>query len=227
MNQSLSDYYRLPAGTLGNAATAKTLMGESWFLQVRAKNRLLWAQLICRRARCPGTLIALMYPNLVHFDGSTVHLPFDIDEVIENLRRETYEKRLMPSLEKVSSHEWIRRAYYAVRTIASVRSPALQKVYFRDWKAGSFRVGLLISQWIHSMKRFLRLSMEATGIKRVPFIWFWPEGASNCLIMTHDVETGTGRDFTSQLMDIDESYGIKASFQVIPEKRYEVPDAVC
>jgi hypothetical protein len=58
----------------------------------------------------------------------------------------------------------------------------------------------------------------------VPFIWFWPDGASNCLIMTHDVETRAGRDFTPQLMDLDESYGIKASFQVIPEDRYQVSD---
>src|ERR1700683_3359825 len=40
--------------------------------------------------------------------------------------------------------------------------------------------------------------------------------------MTHDVETRTGRDFCSTLMDIDESYGIKASMQVIPEERYGV-----
>jgi len=33
-----------------------------------------------------------------------------------------------------------------------------------------------------------------------------------------------GRDFTSHLMDLDQSYGVKASFQVIPEKRYEVTD---
>src|SRR5208283_91600 len=42
--------------------------------------------------------------------------------------------------------------------------------------------------------------------------------------MTHDVETRAGRDFTSQLMDLDDSHGFKASFQVIPEERYEVSD---
>ncbi len=42
--------------------------------------------------------------------------------------------------------------------------------------------------------------------------------------MTHDVETRAGRDFTGELMDLDDSYGIKASFQVIPERRYDVPD---
>ena len=66
--------------------------------------------------------------------------------------------------------------------------------------------------------------MEAGGAQRVPFIWFWPDGAPNCLIMTHDVETSVGRDFTSELMDIDQSFGFRSAFQVIPEKRYEVPD---
>jgi hypothetical protein len=40
--------------------------------------------------------------------------------------------------------------------------------------------------------------------------------------MTHDIETSAGRDFCPQLMDIDDAFGIKASFQVIPEERYEV-----
>jgi hypothetical protein len=66
--------------------------------------------------------------------------------------------------------------------------------------------------------------METSGVKKLPFIWFWPNGANSSLIITHDVETSAGRDFTSQLMDLDDSYGIKSSFQVIPEKRYEVPD---
>ncbi|MGB8523556.1 MAG: polysaccharide deacetylase family protein, partial [Candidatus Acidiferrales bacterium] len=71
-------------------------------------------------------------------------------------------------------------------------------------------------------EEFLRELMETSGARAVPFIWFWPKGAPNCLIMTHDVETRAGRDFTTTLMDIDDSYGIKASFQVIPETRYEV-----
>jgi hypothetical protein len=42
--------------------------------------------------------------------------------------------------------------------------------------------------------------------------------------MTHDVETAVGRDFCSTLMDLDDAYGIKSSFQIIPEVRYEVSD---
>ena len=42
--------------------------------------------------------------------------------------------------------------------------------------------------------------------------------------MTHDVETAAGRDFCQTLMDIDDSFGVKASFQVIPEERYRVDE---
>jgi hypothetical protein len=40
--------------------------------------------------------------------------------------------------------------------------------------------------------------------------------------MTHDVETTRGRDFCTMLMDINDDYGIKSSFSVVPERRYEV-----
>jgi hypothetical protein len=67
------------------------------------------------------------------------------------------------------------------------------------------------------------MSLRASGAERIPFIWFWPEGKSSCAIVTHDVETKVGRDFCASLMDIDDSFGIKASFQVVPEERYDVP----
>jgi hypothetical protein len=41
-------------------------------------------------------------------------------------------------------------------------------------------------------------------------------------MITHDFETSKGRDFCGQLMDLDESFGIKASFQIVPETRYAV-----
>jgi hypothetical protein len=40
--------------------------------------------------------------------------------------------------------------------------------------------------------------------------------------MTHDVESQAGMDFCDRLMDIDDSFGIKASVQIVPEKRYRV-----
>ena len=74
------------------------------------------------------------------------------------------------------------------------------------------------------MEQLLLLAIRSNGGRRIPFVWFWPEGASSCAIMTHDVETKAGQEFCSELMDIDESYGMKASFQVVPEGCYEVTE---
>jgi hypothetical protein len=69
------------------------------------------------------------------------------------------------------------------------------------------------------------LSLRAKGVERIPFVWFWPQGVRGCVLMTHDVETEAGRDFCKELLDLDDSLGVKASFQIVPEKRYAVsPD---
>jgi hypothetical protein len=71
-------------------------------------------------------------------------------------------------------------------------------------------------------QKLLARSLKAQGLERIPFIWFWPDGFSSCAIMTHDVEEEAGRDFCTQLMDLDESFGFRSSFQIVPEKRYSV-----
>ena len=158
-------------------------------------------------------------------DGIVPSIPFCPMQVINALRREHYEPTLTLHREKLAAQEWVRSAYYFVRDILPdpIRQ-GLQRAYFSDWKDRRFPAWPVDFTVDTLHERLLRLSMEAAGLERVPFIWYWPQGASACLIVTHDVESETGRDFTSRLMEIDDSYGFKSSFQVIPEKRYEVTD---
>jgi hypothetical protein len=72
----------------------------------------------------------------------------------------------------------------------------------------------------------MALAVKQTAQKRVPFIWFWPDGARACAVLTHDVETLAGRDYCANLMDLDESFGFKASFQFVPEVRYPMSDVL-
>jgi hypothetical protein len=65
----------------------------------------------------------------------------------------------------------------------------------------------------------MTLALKASGVARIPFIWFWPDDASACGMMTHDVEGRSGLDFCDELMDIDDSFGIKSAFQLIPADR--------
>ena len=98
----------------------------------------------------------------------------------------------------------------------------LQRTYFRGWKSLPFPrwpVDVTVEQLLENL---VRLCLQTHGVARLPFVWFWPDGAPSCAIVTHDVETAVGRDRCSWLMDVDDGYGIKASFQIVPEERYSV-----
>jgi hypothetical protein len=99
----------------------------------------------------------------------------------------------------------------------------LQRRYFRGWDKICFPSWPVDFTVESIFEQLLILSMKSRNVKRLPFIWFWPEGAPSCAIVTHDVETSAGRDFCPHLMDMNDMFGIKTAFQIVPEKRYFVP----
>jgi len=146
-------------------------------------------------------------------------VPFQADEILDNLRCERY----VDDRPTVFSRRFLRDAYYLVRPVLPVGiRKHLQRMNlhgrnengFPDWPVDCTADTLI--------RKLTGLSMEAKGIACLPFVWFWPNGHSSCAIMTHDIETVNGRDFCPALMDVDDSFGIKSSFQVIPEGRYAV-----
>jgi len=155
-----------------------------------------------------------------------VDLPFDLSEVVTNLQQERYQQGGQGLVQRVSAAEITRQVYYGLRPLLGVSiRKRLQKVSLSGWERIAF------PRWpvdftVENLLAFaMRQVIEATGIQRVPFIWFWPDGVPSCTIMTHDVESEEGRDFCGKLMDLDDEYGIKAAFQVVPEHRYAVSAA--
>jgi hypothetical protein len=159
--------------------------------------------------------------------NGTVRLPFDPNEVIENLRYERYQENGDGHQKGLRGGATARRLYYALRPFlpVSIRRH-IQRAYLSGWKDIQFPQWPVDRTVEQCLERLLALSMKAQGVHRVPFIWFWPDGAASCTIMTHDVEHLAGRNFCSQLMDLDDSVGIKSAFQIVPEGRYPVPDAL-
>jgi hypothetical protein len=145
------------------------------------------------------------------------------EEAIQDLRYERYVSNSDHNI--LRSH--IAGAYYFLRPIlvTAIRK-YIQRAYLSGWKK------LTIPQWpvdttVDDLLGQLLLGMlgsEATT-KRIPFVWFWPDGASSCAIMTHDVETETGLKYCASLMDIDAAFGIPASYQIVPEDRYHASAA--
>ncbi len=153
---------------------------------------------------------------------STVTLPFDPLEVIENLRRERYTTRSRGSrrLKDVA----VKSIYYAVRPYLSVKvRKHLQRRRLREWESIVFPEWPVDCTVERIQRRLMALAIRASGAESLPFIWFWPDDYRGCIIVTHDVETTFGRDTCGDLMDLDDKYGFKASFQVVPEARYPVP----
>ena len=155
----------------------------------------------------------------VQFKNGAVCLPFDPSQVVSNLRSETYTAgwRDTPSMSLLS------QLYYLARPLLPVRiRKHLQEFHFRGWNKLQFPQWPVDCSVDNALGKLLSLAVKARGGEPIPFIWFWPGGTTACAIMTHDVETESGSKFCETLMDIDDSFGIKASFQVIPEQRYSV-----
>ncbi|MGH9352544.1 MAG: hypothetical protein ACRD2G_10345 [Terriglobia bacterium] len=151
-----------------------------------------------------------------------IRLPFDPSEVVENLRRERYSAHFRE--EGRAFNDLLRKAYYRLRPLLGVSARRhLQKVRLRGWQEISFPAWPVDTTVERIHQKLLALSLRAQGLEKIPFIWFWPEGLSSCAIMTHDIESSSGRDFCSRLMDLDESFGFYSAFQVVPENRYSVP----
>jgi hypothetical protein len=170
------------------------------------------------RYRVDSVLYDVAQEVVLSNSDSAVYLPFDPTETVDNLRLERYVGALDSAVRAPA-----RKIYYFLRPIFpfSVRKQ-IQKFQLRSWRRLPFPSWPVDHTVENICEELLLLAIKASGADRIPFIWFWPEGASSALMMTHDVDTEAGRNFCSELMDIDDSFGIKASFQIVPERRYSV-----
>jgi hypothetical protein len=218
------DYYRCPENLASFELIAPLSENEGYFRF--GSEAICYGQ--CSSGFCSDDTRGRLYNTLrdVAADGPTLQLPFRPSDIVANLRYERYAARTNKGKATQSGMPVLRKAYYYARPfLSSSARQRLQRIGLRDWKDIPFPEWPLDATVESIFEKLLALLLKARCLDRVPFIWFWPEGCSSCAIMTHDVETLAGRDFCSQLMELDGAHGIKSSFQVIPEERYAVPPA--
>jgi hypothetical protein len=225
MNNVVTDFYRCPETLIGFEADAHTSSPNGFFN--------FGTGTICYgRASC-GVPAHAVTDRLVDlrsqatFEGCTLRLPFDVSQVVENLRCERYANNGYTGKSNILGSEVMRKVYYAVRPLMPIAvRKHFQRAYHRKWDRLPFPKWPVDNTVEQILKNVLRLHLNsgrgATG-RRIPFIWFWPDGASGCVMVTHDVETKAGFEYIPRLMDINDTFGIKASFQIVPEKQYPVP----
>lgn len=214
--QTLIEAYRCPPSILNMELQSELGNGAGFFQ--------FGPGLICYGRSSKGFRKEQVGPNLydvaadVQSHAAEILLPFNPKEIVENLRLERY-----PG----TRESWIRssgrKIYYQLRPFLnhSIRRQ-IQKFQLSGWRTRPFP-GWPVDSTVECIhEQLLLLVLRATGADRIPFIWFWPEGKPSCVIMTHDVEGEVGRKFCPELMDLDDSFGIKSSFQLVPQGSYSV-----
>ncbi len=219
MNKSLCQYYRCPENLVPLSLRERPSGPNGYF---RFGESTLYGQLRGHKpSSSPTNSLEDITPACVEESGQ-VFLPFDPTQITNNLRYESYVES--GNIGHPAS-SLVGRAYYLFRPLMPVAlRKHLQKLRLNGWRHLPFPEWPVDRTVEHLMESVLLLSLRAQRLREIPFIWFWPEGASSCAIVTHDVETPEGRDFCKTLMDVNESFGVHASFQVVPESRYDVPD---
>jgi hypothetical protein len=219
MNRHFLDYYRCPEDFANYRTTGPLSQDSGYFHWDR--ETICYGRTACGVRAGQPDAVAYDAQTDVDFRDALAVFPFDPEELIENLQRERYSAHFRQPGRL--SHAIIRKLYYLFRPYLSVPvRKHLQKIHLRNWDKIPFPgwpVDCTVDR-MHSKR--LALAMRAGGVEKVPFIWFWPEGHSSCTILTHDVEDHGGKAFCGTLMDMDESFGFRTSFQVVPEDRYPV-----
>jgi hypothetical protein len=220
MGNVLTDYYR-PVSELSPFGLQGELSGTEGYFRFGQKA-------ICYGRSFKGLAsrkISFPLRDLrmeVKVQNNKSFLPFDAEEVLGNFRRERYlNQRQFSSIVRGLG----KNTYYLLRSVLpfGLRS-RLKRLSMRNWRKIKFPGWPVDRTADEFVEQLMLLAIGTQQIEKVPFIWFWPNGRSGCVVMTHDVETSDGLNFCSPLMDLNDSYGIKSSFQIIPEGRYTAPD---
>jgi len=221
MNGAFLDYYRCPESLAQFSLTGDLSDNRGYFR--------FGPDAICygrsasgfRAGRATDALYDALEDGVT--DGTTLRLPFSPSEVVSNLQHERYVSLSNGQGKLLQAESALRNAYYLVRPLlpVSVRKH-LQRIRLRDWQKISFPRWPVDGTVERIFEELLVLLLRAHSVDPIPFIWFWPNGSPSCAIVTHDVEALPGRNFCSNLMDLDDSYGIKSSFQIVPEGSYEI-----
>jgi hypothetical protein len=213
MTNCLIDYYKVPESYVNVAQNGELSNGSGYF---RFGSETCYGQ-------CAGVspAISAKQPLADALAGTTTrsgttYLPFDLTQVVDNLRYERYVRR--SKLRSTAAS-----AYYLLRPLLVVAiRKHIQRMTLMNWDRLPFPKWPVDVTVDNLLERVMLTALQSQHLDYIPFIWFWPHGASSCAVMTHDVETEEGRDFCSTVMDIDDRFGIKSSFQIVPEQRYAV-----
>jgi glycosyltransferase involved in cell wall biosynthesis len=224
MNSSFTEHFRCP-DSLVRIHSASASTGDSGYFR-------FGEDVVCFGRTDYGTPASRVEQQIydalpdVKLGRHEIHVPFDLDQVARNLRCEFYAGHMGQNETHLPPHPVIRNLYYWARPLMPIGfRKLLQRARLRGEIANPFPRWPVDRTVDRLFETLMTLAIRSGGNAPVPFIWFWPDGAQAALILTHDVETNVGRNFCKNLMDLDDTFGFKSSFQIVPQERYDVTEA--
>jgi hypothetical protein len=152
--------------------------------------------------------------------GGTI-VPFDPDQVRATFRTEGY--RDFGGSASRSLERSLRRAYYLLRPLVRRRLQIAARRAFSRLQARVDFPRWPVETALHDLDSLILGYVADTAAEPVPYLAAWPSGYSWAFVLTHDVETARGRDAIERVRAVEESAGLRSSWNLVPE-RYVVPD---
>ena len=211
------DYFRCPPECAPFQVVSNLPVGEGFF---RFGPALCFGKTAAASCNTPTEALFDAFSTVETSAAGEVRLCFDPTQVVENLRRERY-------VVNSNRERLLHSSYYLIRPVLPffVRQ-LLQRYVSRQRRESVFPAWPVDCSVEQIFETLMALAIQVTGEREIPFIWFWPGGNDAALMMTHDVEEKRGAEHCRMLMDLDDSFGVKAGFQLIPEGRYEGVDGL-
>ncbi len=152
-----------------------------------------------------------------------ISLPFDPDEAVLALLSERYLAAETGSA-SASAKAVARRAYYRLRPFLPREGQLVaRRLFSRVQRRQRFPAWPLETGLADLYLLLLSFAADAAG-EPVPVIAPWPRPYSWALVLTHDVETSAGYAAIRRVCALEESYGYRSAWNLVPRRDYAVED---
>ena len=151
-----------------------------------------------------------------------VYLPFDPGEVMACLWSERYRTLGPGARTRTAARQAAVRAYYAARPALPRAAQLRLRRRFARTDAGPDFPAWPLENGLHEMYSWVLRLAASVAEGPVPFIAPWPDGATWCLVLTHDVETAQGCADIELLREPERRAGYRSSWNFVPH-RYPTP----
>src|SRR5262245_53427108 len=174
--EAFRDYFGSPALLARIGAPQGLSSVQGWF-------RFAGATCFGRRSIGePAQNVAARLPEVIDeatMAAGELQLPFDLAEVVTNLREERYQLPSSEWFEALCVSGAARSIYYFLRPVLTVGiRKHLQRMRLRGWEGIAFPTWPVDDSVDQIMRTTMALLLKSGRVKEIPFIWFWPDGAA-------------------------------------------------